>query len=130
VKDIAPLPVADDPHARPYTDADMAHLTAHVRVVIGWPISAGEAATIVRAVLDALVADGWRRGSRPTPHLDAVKAERDKLRDANDTLALTLAEAIGTLTPDGGGCSRGWIPVATVDRWRRALAEADEATRG
>lgn len=63
---------------------------------------------------------------------DTVTAlrERDRLADANDTLALTLAEAIGTLAADGDGCSRGWIPAVTVDRWRRALHEAEEARRG
>lgn len=107
---------------KPYTDADVRTV---VHAIMNTPsLLAHEVAA---AVLDALAAADRLAGSRPTPHLDTVKAQRDKLQDANDTLALTLAEAIGTLAPDGEGCSRGWIPRATVDRWRRALHEAEVA---
>ncbi|MCG5464324.1 hypothetical protein MED01_002490 [Micromonospora sp. MED01] len=125
----------DYPHARPYTDADVklveqAILHAEAPIRPGFINGPDQLTAEARAALDALVAAGRLRSSRPTSHLDAVKAERDKLRDANDTLALTLAEAIGTLTADGAGCSRGWIPAATVERWRRALHEAEEARSG
>ncbi|MGW5556879.1 DUF6085 family protein [Micromonospora sp. NPDC003944] len=43
---------------KPYTDADIAHLTAAVRARIGWPISAGEAGTIVTVVLQELATTG------------------------------------------------------------------------
>ncbi|MEU3452140.1 hypothetical protein ABZ671_00655 [Micromonospora sp. NPDC006766] len=63
------------------------------------------------------------RQPRPTPHLDAVTAERDRLRDATDGLVLTLAEVIGVFREPGAVS----VSPAIVDRWRRALHEAEEA---
>lgn len=44
--------------AKPYTDTDVENLAAVARARIGWPISAGEAATIVTVVLEELTAFG------------------------------------------------------------------------
>ncbi|MCG5464200.1 hypothetical protein MED01_002365 [Micromonospora sp. MED01] len=57
---------------QPYTDTDVEHLTAAVRVRAGWPASAGEAGTIVTITLDALTAT-----DRLLPEPTAVTAECD-----------------------------------------------------
>ncbi|MFI7073592.1 hypothetical protein [Micromonospora sediminicola] len=48
--------------SQPYTNADVDQLTAYVRTVIGWPMSAGDVGTIVTAVLPALLEAGWLPG--------------------------------------------------------------------
>ncbi|MEV2239489.1 hypothetical protein [Micromonospora sp. NPDC049891] len=60
---------------KPYTDADVEQTAAMVRARIGWPISAGEAGTIVTATLDALVAAGWQPPDRAekTRHILEVR---------------------------------------------------------
>jgi hypothetical protein len=52
-----------------YTDADVKQIADLVRVRIGWPISAGEANTIVTAVLQELTAAGWRRLDTDPRHI-------------------------------------------------------------
>ncbi|MBM0235931.1 hypothetical protein JNW88_00315 [Micromonospora sp. ATA32] len=54
------------------TDSDVAHLTATVRVLIGWPISAGEAATIVTAVLQELAEMGRLTAAEPVNDIEAT----------------------------------------------------------
>lgn len=49
---------------KPYTDADVERLTALVRARIGWPVSAGEAGTIVTVVLQELTAADWQPPNR------------------------------------------------------------------
>lgn len=88
--------------------------------------------------------------ARPTPHLDRVRRERDQARqtlddmytvrdqlaadlaqarDANDGLALTLAEILGTLTDHSEASVRStWISTTRVDRWRAALTTAKTTT--
>ncbi len=82
------------------------------------------------ATLRQVAQDAADHAEQMETERDQYRAELERLRDVNDQLALTLAEAIGTFTTDGGGCSRGWIPTATRDRWRRALHDAEESSLG
>ena len=59
-----------------------------------------------------------------------LRAQLGAALDANDTLALTLAEVLGNFTlpgHPGQPCKRsGWVKVATIHRWHRALHEAED----
>lgn len=61
--------------------------------------------------------------------LPQLAADLGQARDANDTLALTLAEILGTLTDHSeAGVRSTWISTTRVDRWRAALTTAKTTT--